>query len=743
MAMQTIRGFLTVAAAALAAALSLPAAAQDAGTVQFASGSVEVLRGAQRLPAQKGTVLLQGDSVVTAAASSAQLRMVDGALVSLRPSTQMAIERYEFDEAKAAPGEALLGLVRGTMRTFTGLIVARDRDKFRLRTTIANVGIRGSGNILAHSDAAGTINHTLTGAHGVTSKDAAGVERTLVSYPGQTIQVLPGLAPRFIPTPPSILAGASQGSKSASAEEKAAGDTKSTTGSSPEEGGAVAEAGVAPDPTIASSQATTSTVAAAIVAAQPAPNALFEALVRTANPYAGGGFEGVFGQTSYLGDGGAILDAEGRLVRIRNVRYDEFLAGGGALPPGYQQLTIEGADLSLVGGTHYDGFRTPDGAITIGRWQGGSIVVSGGTTPGGSYSIPVGPRSVAYEVNIPLHPGIFGTFTGSTTYTLVAATSPTDAFGNVGSVSSATVNADFGSQTVTGSVGLAVNGQSFSISGSDTLTRNPTRFAFATSLGNISIGCTGSNCASQGYQGTFNGGFAGVDGRWATLSYRVNPTRLPERAFDDWIAGSIVLGTLTPPTVGIQLPQTGTANLAFTGASFIAPGDFGPPINGTLFANEVSGTLQANFANRTVGFTATIGSLSPESPTYVASASGAPIIGAGFSASTSPGPGQAPLTVTCTGSPCGAAGTGIGRFDGLFTDSSGQRGQATFSVGDSLGIYNGGANFGPGTLAFTRALAADVQHGAAAIVASPASAAAAVTAAAAIRSPRIALRGPH
>ena len=410
--MQTLRAFI-VAASTLAAILPAASLAQGAGTVQFASGGVEVQRGAQRIPAQKGTALLQGDAVVTAADGSAQLRMVDGALVSLRPATQVAIERYEFDEASASPGEAMLALLRGTMRTFTGLIVARDREKFRMRTNLATLGIRGSGNILAHEELSGTINHTLTGAHSVTSKDAAGVERTLVSYPGQTIQVLPGTAPRFIPTPPFILAGASKGTKSASAEEKAAEGTKTTSGSSPEEGATATDAG-ATNPTLASSQAATSTVAAAIVAAQPAPGAPFEALVRTANPYPGGGFEGVFGQTTYLGSGGAILDAEGRLVRVLNVRYDEFLAGGGALPPGYQQLTIEGADLSLAGGIHHDGFRTPDGAITIGRWEGGSLVLTGGTTPGGTYSIPVGPRSVTYEVNIPLHPGVFGTFTGST-----------------------------------------------------------------------------------------------------------------------------------------------------------------------------------------------------------------------------------------------------------------------------------------------------------------------------------------
>ena len=737
--MQTLRAFI-VAASTLAAILPAASLAQGAGTVQFASGGVEVQRGAQRIPAQKGTALLQGDAVVTAADGSAQLRMVDGALVSLRPATQVAIERYEFDEASASPGEAMLALLRGTMRTFTGLIVARDREKFRMRTNLATLGIRGSGNILAHEELSGTVNHTLTGAHSVTSKDAAGVERTLVSYPGQTIQVLPGTAPRFIPTPPFILAGASKGTKSASAEEKAAEGTKTTSGSSPEEGATATDAG-ATNPTLASSQAATSTVAAAIVAAQPAPGAPFEALVRTANPYPGGGFEGVFGQTTYLGSGGAILDAEGRLVRIRNVRYDEFLSGGGALPPGYQQLTIEGANLSLAGGIHHDGFRTPDGAITIGRWEGGSLVLTGGTTPGGTYSIPVGPRSVTYEVNIPLHPGVFGTFTGSTAYTLVAATSPTDALGNAGSVSDAVVNANFSNQTVTGSVALAVNGQSLSVSGSDTLARNPTRFAFASSLGNISINCTGARCASQGYQGTFNGGFAGEDGRWSTLSYRVNPVRLPGRAFDDWIVGTIVLGAASPPTVGIQLPQTGTANLAFTGPAFLSAGDFGPPINGQLFADRVSGTLQANFTNRTVGFNATIGSNASGSPTYVASAAGAPIIGAGFSASTTGGPGVGVMTVTCTGSPCGSAGSGVGRFDGLFTSSTGQEGRSTFSVGDSLGIYNGGANFGP--VAVARALVADVGLGAAAIGAGAAAAAPAIAATAGIRSPRFGIRGPH
>lgn len=718
--MHVIRGFIAIAAGVLAALLAGPAAAQAAGTVQFVSGTVEILRGAQRLPAAKGTALLQGDAVVTAAASSAQLVMVDGALVSLRPSTQMAIERYQFDEAQASAGEAMLALVRGTMRTFTGLIVARDRERFRMRTSIANLGIRGSGNILAHGDEAGTVNHTLTGAHSVTARDAAGVERTLVSYPGQTIQVLPGLAPRFIPTPPGILAGASQGTKSASAEEKAAEGTTTTSGSGAEEGTTVAEA-AAPNPTLASSQAATSTVAAAIVSAQPVP-AQADGLFRFAHPYAGGGWEGAFAQA-----GQAFVDAAGRLVVVRGGLLGAFLSGGG-LPAGYSpSFDFSGRDYALVGGTHHDGFRTPDGAATIGRWEGGSVEVSGGSGTPVPSSIPLGPQSVQYLLYRPTPAGIVASFTGSTSYALVAATSPTDAFGHAGSVGSAQVLANFSAGTVSGNFALSINGQSFAISGSDVLSSlRPGAFTFLARSGfppgsfNTTVSCTGPGCAAQGYQTTMNGHFAGTDGRWIAIIYRINPERLPNSAYADHIAGSMVLGAATPPTVGIQLPQTGTVNLVFTGPAFSGSGQFGGQ---SYPADHVSGSLQANFSTRTVGFSATIGSSASGSPTYVASTANAPIVGVGFSASTLGEPGAGTLTVTCTGSPCGAAGSGIGRFDGYFTASSGQQGQATYAVGDSLGTYAGGANFAASTSIATTSIAttraADVQHGVNAMRAAP------------------------
>ena len=42
----------------------------------------------------------------------------------------------------------ILNLLKGTLRTFTGAIAQTNRDKFVMKTRVATVGIRGSGNIL-------------------------------------------------------------------------------------------------------------------------------------------------------------------------------------------------------------------------------------------------------------------------------------------------------------------------------------------------------------------------------------------------------------------------------------------------------------------------------------------------------------------------------------------------------------------------------------------------------------------
>ena len=731
---------------------------QEVGQAQFVFGDVVVERGTERIVVQPGTPVQQGDIIRTGADGSLQLIMIDQAFLALRSNSRMRLDRYEFAQVPSASHAALLTLVTGVLRTFTGELARRNRNQFKMRSPIATIGIRGSGNILAHNEETGTLNYTFTGAHSVTSQDEQGVERTLVSYPGQTIQVLPGFAPRFVPTPQFILAVASPPMKSAkavvpeagqttgadnapaatssaggSATAPASGDAAPATAAPPgtSDTGATAApantgsatvppasataadappAAVLPTssqslssatttviaPNVGSSQASAATVGASIVAAQPATANGYSTLFRFFNPLSAGGFEGIIGQSSFDANGEVIFDAAGRLVQVNNALVGAFLAGPGSPPPGYNPNTYSGA-VSFTGGTHRDGFRSADGSVILGRWEGGTIAVADSSAPGGRASFDLGNRSVSYDVTTPTIGGVLGSFTGSTVYTLAAATAPTDALGRSGSLTTATVSANFSARTITGNFGLNVNGQNFSLLGAAALTPGNPGFTFASSQQTLSVACSGT-CASLGYLGTVNGQVAGATGQWMSVSYRVTPNRLPNSGYADYVVGSIALNANTPPTVGIVIPQSGSANLVFSvPPTFLAFGYFGGNINEQIAANLVVGNLQANFTNRTVSFSASIGGNIPvQGPTYQVSAANAPIVGVGFSADTSAQrrPGVGVATVTCSGATCGVPGTTTGRFDGLFTNNSGNAGQLAFTVGDSLGYYVGNAAFG-------------------------------------------------
>ena len=735
------------------------ASAQDVGRVHFISGESDVERAGRKTPLQVFSQVREGDVIHTGADGHVQLVMVDGARIGVRPKSQLRLERYQFTPSSRGAGQALLALVTGTIRVFTGEIVERDRNNFTMKTNLANIGIRGSGNILANLEGGATFNHTLTGAHSVTSRDALGVERTVVSYPGQTVQVLPGQAPRQVPTPALIMAAAStpaaaraSDKASESAQASAAGGTaaassgtassttttagsgstatepSSTTSSTTATATTPSTGGDAPpttalagttttttttttsgtstigstSPSIATSQAGTGTIGSSIGTSQPPAASGYELVFRFFNPLAAGGYEGVIGS---IGSGGAgvVFDASGRLVQVRGASVDTFLAGPGALPAGYSEATLLG-DVAFTGGTHRDAFRSSDGSVILGRWEGGTVGVSGSSTR----SFDLGARSVSYEVVTPTSAGVVGSFTGSANYSLVAATTPTDAAGHAGTVGSATVAANFSARTVSGNFALAINGQAFSLSGTAGLTPGSSSFSFASALQNLSIGCTGT-CATAGYLGTLNGQFAGAAARWLTVSYRLNPARAPGSAFSDFVIGNIALEAGTGPTIGIVLPQTGTANLVFNGVD--ASQSFST-YAGATGTPTVTGTLQANFTNRTVAFNATVSGAS--NPTVTLSSASAPITGAGFAASTDPqrGPGVGALSVTCAGSGCGSSPSG--RFDGLFRNSAGTTGIASFVAGDSNGAFDVVTSFGT-TLSAAQLVAADARSAARAL----------------------------
>ena len=93
-----------------------------------------------------GTKLNVGDIINTQAKSTTVLEFVDTTQVALRPNTRFVVENYEYQPEQPIADKAEFKLVKGGLRTLTGLIGKRgSADAFSMKSETATIGIRGTG----------------------------------------------------------------------------------------------------------------------------------------------------------------------------------------------------------------------------------------------------------------------------------------------------------------------------------------------------------------------------------------------------------------------------------------------------------------------------------------------------------------------------------------------------------------------------------------------------------------------
>ncbi|MFC2992550.1 FecR domain-containing protein [Halomonas tibetensis] len=110
----------------------------------FATGNTTVVRQGETQSLLEGFAVMEGDRMETGRDSHVHLRLVDGALLSLRSESALTVERYRYTPANPDASEALLTLHRGVARSISGEIGARHPEGFRLDTPVAAIGIRGT-----------------------------------------------------------------------------------------------------------------------------------------------------------------------------------------------------------------------------------------------------------------------------------------------------------------------------------------------------------------------------------------------------------------------------------------------------------------------------------------------------------------------------------------------------------------------------------------------------------------------
>jgi hypothetical protein len=460
------------------ATLSSSSATAASGQFIYVTGDVFVESQGRRTPAALGTEVNPGDIVVTGTNGMAQLAMIDQAKLSLRVNSQLRIERYQ--RAAGDNDGAILALLRGTLRTFTGLLSARNRDQYQMRTRVATVGIRGSGNIMTHTDdnIPTTINHTIEGSHAVNNIE--GNFQPIITSPNDTVRVQLGRAPERIPTPLDLLAAVTglDGSETNDAE-------------------IANQQPLFPRVNIVGGNGLGYTFIDTKIGVAPDPIPLQDVAI------ASGG--ATFSNQALTSD--LTLDA-------RNLR-------------GYRAYAGEqsGAVVALNGGTIADAGSVSLGAgniVTWGRWNN----ANGVTVSGQALQSPGSVHWIYANAGYPTY--LSDVLTGTASYQRVGATTPTNQLGTLGSLVTTILDVNFTARTLNATIGVSLPTAGNNSGGSWTLRANNLAFAFnsfsaTTGSGLVVTNGNGqSSATNSNLTGSLDGSFVGSRLNGAIVSYRIN-----------------------------------------------------------------------------------------------------------------------------------------------------------------------------------------------------------------------------
>lgn len=125
---------------------SAPGARTDrAGEVVFVAGSVSRTGGAgSSVLVEKGQSLREGDRIQTQVDGYVYVRMADGGLLVVRPSSELHVDRWQFDPLNPQLSEIRYTLIGGVARYVSGRGSQAAKDRFRFNTPIAAIGVRGT-----------------------------------------------------------------------------------------------------------------------------------------------------------------------------------------------------------------------------------------------------------------------------------------------------------------------------------------------------------------------------------------------------------------------------------------------------------------------------------------------------------------------------------------------------------------------------------------------------------------------
>lgn len=102
---------------------------------------------------ERGAAIRVGDRLETQIGGHVLLRFVDGGRLSLRPASRLQIESYSHTAEQPQLGAIKFRLDEGVVRSITGSWGEAARERFRLNTPVAAIGVKGTDFVVrSHAD---------------------------------------------------------------------------------------------------------------------------------------------------------------------------------------------------------------------------------------------------------------------------------------------------------------------------------------------------------------------------------------------------------------------------------------------------------------------------------------------------------------------------------------------------------------------------------------------------------------
>ncbi len=463
--------------------LAVAATAQDAGTVIFATSGVTAERDPP-VALVKGDGVRAQDTIATDASARAQLLMIDGAKIALRPGTRLKIEEYSFGaDATAATSavttsgdRSVTSLLKGGFRTITGAIGKQDEKDYEVRTAVGVLGIRGTDYTAVFCSGDCDWAPGISAGQALEDGLYLGVTEGTIVFRNEfgDVELSTGQF-AFVPlserrlqnlaAPPAVLLDANDLGLDATGSAQARPDDASTTGFDTKLGPrrTPTPAGYEPADEEASGKGGRDAPEQSVIGVNPdgtpvditpgtpPPPTNDRTISWATGPVSGVGtlFSGtlVNDPTQYQ------LDFNNNLTHFDNLHPGRGLPGTTTFDIGLSANTDTGFDSVTV--------------MRWGRWSGGTAGIT--LSDGSDASLDLATQSIHWvsgpeSAAPPVMP-----VTGVANYSLVGNTSPTDNFGNTGVLGSATFRADFTNQLVNSTLVIDINAATWIATGQGTI----------------------------------------------------------------------------------------------------------------------------------------------------------------------------------------------------------------------------------------------------------------------------------